>query len=226
MISTPVGIFARIRAVAEILAGRPVTDDVNPVLNDQAEQVISPGSAYYQEIIRSGGAVKIGTVAAVAAVVAVPTTAAMLSLYNNEPDGGKTMIIDWLAALNIVSTAVISQAQILALIGTVKEAAPVDAALPLVKLNGNGVAGLNIRSVLAATALPATTGLAANWFPVGSGMLKPSPAATPGYGGQVPIDGRIMVPPGRFFAMHVMANVVGETFCVFAGVHMKQLNLG
>jgi len=191
VISTPVGVYARIRAVAEILAGRPITDDITPVLNDQAELVMSQGGASYQEIVRSGGAVKIGTTAAIDGVVAVAT-----------------------------------QAQILALVGAVRETAPTDAALALVKLNGNGNASLNIRSILNATALPATTGLAANWFPWGSQMLKTGAAATPGYGGQAMVNGGIIVPPGRYFAMHVLSSVVGETFVAFAGVHMKQLNLG
>ena len=38
--------------------------------------------------------------------------------------------------------------------------------------------------------------------------------------------GEFIVPPGRMFATHVIANVVGETFTMSIGWHEKQLTLG
>lgn len=226
MISTAVAALARIRRISEALAALGEIDDQTLTLSQQSELLIAQGASPFQEATRSGGAVKVGTITPVAGVVAVPTTAAIFSLYNNEPDGGKSMIIDWIAALNAVSTAVASQAQILCLLGSVREAVPVDGGLVLTKMNGFGKSNLpNIITLLAATALPANTGLAANWFPWGGPMIKPGAAATPGYGGQFPVDGRMIVPPGRYFAMHVLSSVVGETFNGYVGFTMKQLNL-
>lgn len=168
-----------------------------------------------------------GTTTAVAAVVTTPTTVQMLSLYNNANDGGESLIIDWVAAANVASTAVASQATILGNIGQARETAPTDAALTIKRLNGAGSSNdTNVRTILTATALPATTGLLANWFPLGPSGVKTGAAATPGYGVFCRIDGGIIVPPGRYFATHVLANVVGETFCMYIGWHEAQLALG
>src|SRR3954468_15916914 len=98
------------------------------------------GASPYGEIPRLGRAYRVGPTAAVAAVVAVPSTACMYAIYNNEPDGGRSFIIDWVSAQNVVSTAVAAQAQLLLLVGQVRETAPADAtpAGQLVKLNGLG----------------------------------------------------------------------------------------
>lgn len=227
MPTTPVDILARVRGLTEAGAAAPEVDGKQLTLSQQLELLFAQGAAPYQELVRTGLAVKIGTAAAIAGVIALPTTAVMLGLYNNEPDGGRSMIIDWVAALNVASTAVATQAQILLLNGQVREAAPTDAALAIIKMNGLGTKpNVNVSSILNATALPANTGVAANWFPWGPVMIKTGVAATPGYGGQVPVDGRIITPPGRYFAMHVLSSVVGETFLAFVGFHMKQMNLG
>lgn len=193
--------------------------------NSQLELLVASASSPHEEYVRSGRAFVINTTAAIAAVVAIPTTAHMLALFNNEPDGGRCYIIDWVAAQNVVSTAVASQAQILVNVGQIREATPVDAGLSIKKLNGTGSAALRgdtkAIAILNATALPAGTGLAANWFPWGRNTVKTGAAATPGYGMWEPVDGRIIIPPGRYFAMHVLANVVGETFVAFMSWHEK-----
>ena len=136
-------------------------------------------------------------------------------------------MIDWAAATNVVSTAVASQAQLIGLVGQVREAIPADAGLAITKMNGIGdSADTCMRTLLNGTALPAGTGLAANWFPLGPSVGKPGAAGTPGYGLWAPVDGRIIVPPGRYFSIHVLANVVGETFLGYIGWHEKKLTLG
>lgn len=223
-----VEILARIRKPLEAIDADTVGENKQPGLTAQLEQLVAPGCSPYGEIIRPGRAFYINTITAIAAIVAIPTTAHLISIYNNYPDGGRCLIIDWVSALNIASTAVATQAGILVNIGQVRETPPTDAALTIKKMNGYGGVGndTGVRSILNATALPATTGLAANWFPLGNNVTKPGIAATPGYQIFVPVDGRIIVPPGRYFAMHVLASVIGETFQGFIGWHEKQLVLG
>ena len=201
------------------------SNDVQAALTEQLELLIAPGATPYQEINRLGASFWTGGVAAVAAVVAIPTTACMFAIYNNEADGDRSLVIDFVAAQNVVSTAVASQAQLLVNIGQVRETAPTSAAMTIKAMNGMGSTDTRVRTILTATALPATTGLAANWLPWGPSAAKVGAAATPGYGLWVPGDGRIIVPPGRYFAMHVLANVVGETFMPFIGWHEKQITL-
>lgn len=225
--STEVSIYSRVRKMLEGWSFSGQDTEQQLVVNNQLELLIAQSAVPYQEIVRSGRVVKIGTTSPVPAIVAMPTTAVALGVYNGEPDNGKTFIVDWIGAVNAVSTAVVAQAQMLALVGQVREVAPADAALPIVKMNGMGSAvDANIRTILTATPLPANTGLAANWFPMGPSITKPSAVATPGYGLWSDVSGRFMIPPGRYGAIHVMANVVGETFNVFMVGHMKQIELG
>src|SRR6188474_1322349 len=69
-------------------------------LSGQGEQLTAPGAAPYQEITRQGRAFFVNTTTAIGAVVAVPSTAHMLAIYNNEDDGGESLVIDWVAAQN------------------------------------------------------------------------------------------------------------------------------
>jgi hypothetical protein len=220
-------VLGRVRKLLEGIDAESVGNDEQIGITPQLEQLIAAGASPYRELTRMGRAFEVHTAAAIGAVVAIPTTAQMLALYNNEPDGGRSYVIDWIAATNVVSTAVAAQAQLIANIGQVREAAPTDAALTIKKLNGMGSGNdTKARTILNATALSAAMGLAANWFPIGPSVGKPGSAATPGYGLWAPVDGRIIVPPGRFFAMHVLANVVGETFLAYMAWHEVQLNLG
>src|SRR3979490_282349 len=105
MPTTPVDALGRVRGLTEAGAASPEVDGKQLTLTQQLEILTAHGAAPFQELVRTGLAVRGGTAAAIAGVVAVPTTAVMLGLYNNEPDGGRSMIIDWVAALNVVSTA-------------------------------------------------------------------------------------------------------------------------
>lgn len=221
-------LIARVRKILEAIDQLGPETEAAVSLNDQGEVLVANAASFYGEIVRVGRAFEVHTTAAIAAVVARPTTAVMLAIFNNEPDDGKLGIIDRAWALNEVSTAVASQAVLLGVLGQVREAPPADAALAINALNGMGGKDSRVRSILNATALPAGTGLAANWrvLPSQSGGQKPGAAATPGYFVNSQIEGRIIVPPGRYFGIHVMANVVGETFTCGIEWHEKNQKLG
>ena len=219
-----VQIAARVRQPLQAIDQRSPGDEEMLGLSEQGALLTANDTSPYEEIVRAGRAFEAHTTAAIAAVVAVPTTAHMLAIYNNEPDDGRLIIIDRAWALNIVSTAVASQASLIGLVGQVRETPPTDAALAINPLNGMGSRDTRARTILNATALPATTGLAANWrlLPGPTGGMKPGAAATPGYWVNADINGRIVLPPGRYFAIHVLANVVGETFT--AGIEWHEKN--
>lgn len=222
-------IFGRIRKLLEGLESNAPGDDHQQLaMTPTLEMLVAQGAAPYREMVRMGRAFATQNTTAVAAVVAVPTTAVHVALYNNAPDGGRSLVIDWVAAQNVVSTAVVCQAQLLVNIGQLREAAPTDAALAIKKMNGYGGGQVDTvaRTIVGGTALPATTGIVANWFPFGQSATKPSAVATPGYGLYQAVDGRFIIPPGRYFALSVLANVVGETFISQIGWHEVQINLG
>lgn len=222
-----VKLLGRIRKLLEgIDAGSP-GDEEQIATSGQLENYIAFGASSYEEIIRVGRSYYVNTTAAVAAGVAIPTTTGGVSLYNGEPEGGRSYIIDWVAASNVASAATAAQAQMIGLIGQVREAIPTDAALTIKKLNSmGGSVDSRAKTILTATTLPATTGLATNWFPIGPSWIKNSAVATPGYGLWWPVDGRLILSPGRYFSLQVIANVVGETFQLYIAWHERQLLLG
>ena len=191
--------FGRTRKVNEGVDAEALgNSDLQITLSQQLEQLIAHGAAPYQEIVRVGRSFQVHTATAIAGIVAIPTTAALLQLYNGEADGGLSYIIDWVAAVGAAKSAAAGQQQLIGCLGQVREAIPTDAALTITKMNGTGGVSTKARTVLNGTALPAGTGLAVNWFPIGPSVGNPGAAATPGNGLWHPVDGRIIVPPGRF----------------------------
>lgn len=223
-----VKMLGRIRKLLEGIDAESVgTSDEQLAMTQQLEVLVAQSSAPYREITRMGRAFVVGTSAAVASVVTTPATVHMFSLYNNEPDGGRSYVIDWIAASGVAKTAAAGQQQMLCNIGQVREAAPTDSGLVAKKLDGMGTGNdTKARTILTATALSAAMGVATNWFPFGPAVGSPGAAATPGHGVWVAVDGRIIVPPGRFFATHVLADVVGSTYLAYIAWHEVQLTLG
>lgn len=222
-------LVARVRKVLEAIDAEAQGNNEGLVLTQQLELLVAAGTSPYGEITRAGRAFFTGTTAAaVAAVVAIPTTAVMLALYNNDVDGGRSLIIDWVGASGVVKTAAAGQAQLLINAGQTRAAAPTSAGLVVKKANGLGGGNPDTKAItiVNGTALDALTGVAGAWIPWGPSIGAPGAAGTPGNGLWAQIDGRIIVPPGRYFAMHVLADVVGSTFQGFIGWHERVLTLG
>lgn len=221
-------VLGRVRKVAEGYDAQGIgSSDDQIVLTGQLEQLVAQGPPPYQETVRMGRAFWTGTTTAIAAATTTPTTVHHMAIYNNAADGGESLVIDWVAASNVASAATAAQATLLGNVGMVRETAPTNAGLTIKKLNGFGTSNdTNVYTILNATALPATTGLVVNWFPLGPNATKPGAATTPGYTAYARIDGGIIVPPGRYFAVAVLANVSGETFNTYIGWHEVQLALG
>lgn len=221
-------LVARIRKLLEgIDAEIPGGDPRDVTLTSQLELLVAVGSAPYRETVRMGRAFYTGTTTAVASVVALPTTAVTLALYNNDVDGGRSGVIDWVGAINIVAGAATGQSEIIANLGQTRATAPTDQALAIKKANGLGAGTVDskMRTIIGGTALDAVTGTAANWFPLGSAVGKPGAVAV-GPSIFIPVDGRIIVPPGRYFALHTFSDIVTDTFQVFVGWHELQMQLG
>lgn len=223
---------SRVRKLLEAIDASVGGDDEQMTLNQQRETFIAQGSSDYGESVRPGRAFFTGTITGVAAVVAIPTTAVLLALYNNDVDGGRSLIIDWVAAqATATTTTVAAQAQMLLNVGQTRAAVPATSALTIQKLNGlaSGVNDTRARTIISGTALDAVTGVAANWFPWGANAVKTNVVANTtsiGYGCWAPVNGRFIIPPGRYFAMHVLADTVGDLFNVYVGWHEKQISLG
>lgn len=219
-------LIARVRQIAQGFDGGSSGDVQVLSLTEQYELLVAMGSSAYEETVRMGRSFEVHTTSAVAAVVAVPTTANLLSIYNAEPDGGRSLIIDRLWALMGAGTAAAGQATILACLGQTRVAALATASLVQTALNGLG--GKDSKVINSTTALDAVTGVAGNWrvAPGLKGGQKPGAGATPGVFADAEVNGRLIVPPGRLLALHVLADVVGSTFTVGAEWHEKLVKLG
>lgn len=221
-------LYGRVRKTLEGLDAEGIGNDEGLVLTQQLELLVAAGATPNGEITKVGRSFWIGTTTAVAAVVAIPTTAVMLAIYNNEPDGGRSYVIDWVGASGVAKSAAIGQQQLICNIGQTRAAVPTNSALVAKKNNGLGGGTNDTRalSIISGTALDAITGVAANWFPLGPSVGNPTAVAVPGHGLWQAVDGRFIVPPGRYFAMHVIADVVGNTYQGFIAWHERQMVLG
>lgn len=217
-------IISRVRKLLEAIDQSSKDTDQQATLNAQLALLVALDSTAYDEIVRSGRAFESHITAALAAVIAVPTTAIMLGVYNNEPDGGRSYIVDRVWALAIVAPASVGQAALIGALGQTRVAAAVSAALAINSQNGMG--GKDTKAIVATAALDAVTGVAANWRLLpGQTAVHRAIASVPGQWLNAEINGRIIVPPGREFAMHVLADTVGSTFIGGIEWHEKQVEL-
>lgn len=221
-------IKARLRKIFDGLDLGSEGDEETLVADGQRNLLIAMGNAPYLDINRIGRSFKLVTATAVASAAAIPTTTGGLSIYNNEPDNGRSYIIDFISATGIATAAAAGHAQLLALVGQVREAIPTDSGLVPTKMNGLGGGNVDTRarSILTGTALPATTGVANNWFPVGPGIERTVATSVPGAGLFWAAEGRIIVPPGRYFSACVLADTAASTFQICIAWHEKLLKLG
>lgn len=207
--------------------------DQNAHITEEATLYNGQGVAPYSEVTRQKAfMIKTGT--NVAAVTSIPTTAVALAIYNNEPDGGRVYIIDEVHAM-ITTDAVATQKHcgIIALLGQTKVDPPTSpSALVPRKMNGRGSPGgtnpgrIDTRAyTVTATTVDAVTGVVGNWFPLGT-TLSSAVVSLPGYEIRVPVEGRYIVPPGRWFAIHLLASVT--TISAQMGIiwHEKIITLG
>jgi hypothetical protein len=219
-------ILGKVRGMATDLLLPASREDEQPQLSGQGEQEYALGAAPYQEDVRQGRAFWSNTATAVASVTAIPTTAVAFAIYNNEPDGGRSYIITRVAAQYTVNTAIAQvHVGIIGCLGLVREAIPTTSAATIKQANGMGKLDTRARTIVGGTALPATTGIAANWFPLGA-SISTAVITLPGMNQMVEVDGRIIVPPGRYFAVHTLGSVTTTSAQMFIYWTEKQLLLG
>ena len=195
--------------------------------NEAGALYVANESAFYEELNRQGNLFSVETTTPTAAVVALPTTTAGLGLYNPAADGGKSMIIDALYAINIVAHTTLGQHCLIAVQGQTRVAA-LAGGLVVRKLNGNGAA-TSAPSIGTGTAggaiLDAVTGVAIGWRAVGESK-NTSVISLPGVSLYAPVNGKMIVPPGRQLGINVLSSNVEFTWVIGAIWHEKQITLG
>ena len=197
-------------------------EDEQIQISGQAEQLVAFGSAPYQEIVRQGRAFY-AVSGQVASVTAIPTTAHTFAIYNNESDGGRSLIIDQVGMLITASASIIGHAGMIGCLSLVREAIPTATGATPRQCNGMGNSDTKVKVMIPGdAALPAGTGIAANWFPIGD-SINAAVTSLPGFQKTEKVDGRFIVPPGRFFGVHCLSAKTDIQATMFIWWHEKIL---
>ena len=166
----------------------------------QKNLLVAQGNPAYTETRRRGDGWCVMTTTASAAVVAVPTTTAALELYNN---GSRVAVVSDLHLHRLLGTAVAVGECIFACITTAKAVPALDA-LVLYSLSGKALITPTATSEMVTS--EGSTIIANGWMPYGPGAAYLA-AATPGTGFNVPINGKLQIPPGCSLALIAGASV-------------------
>ena len=201
--------------------GRPIRQQANAA----GEALLAAGDSDFVEVNRHGTGFIVRSTTATAPVKALPTTTAGLGIYNSAPDGGRSIVIDALFAFQITVAANFTQNGLIYVLGQTR-VAPFTSLLDTArKNNGLGPETATVALVKAGGAiLDAVTGVAIGWMPAG---VSTNTNVNSLIGAQlfVPIDGRLIIPPGRQFGINVFSSHTTGTWNVGMMWHEKQLEL-
>jgi hypothetical protein len=175
-------------------------EDEQVHVNSRGDLVVAPGLPELTELVRLGDSWQVANSAGQAALTALPTTTAGLSLWNGEPDTGRCYAIDsfgsWEAVVDATQTDVTA---IFACNNKTPVAAPTDAALTVRSLSGKTYGGK-------ARTLAGGTITNEGWFPHATPGAQMAAAAA---GAQWKVNevlcrGLYLVPPGGMFSVQAV----------------------
>lgn len=170
-------------------------EDQQIEINPRGDLIVAQALPELTELVRLGGSWQVMSAAA-AALTAVPTTAAGLSLWNGESDAGKCYAIDSFGTVEVVTDATQQNSLALfAMMSVGKISAPTDAGLTIASLSGRKAGQTNAKIVAGATTLAADV-----WVP-----HEPSAPGATAFAGAVwrvheaKVRGLYLVRPGGQF---------------------------
>lgn len=187
-----------------------------PAINERGELLVALGLPTQAEVVRYGESYVSLQATAVAPVVALPTTTAQLSLWNGEPDGGKSYAIDSLICMCAVSASAATGIGFAGLINAGRVALPSGTLLTPRGLSGRPYGGQG-KVILAATV---TDDL---WHPIGTSVV--GPASQIALNVEQPVNGLYLLRPGHLFSLAVLANTA-STITVKMGIRWHEVLLG
>lgn len=176
------------------------TSEADVAVNAQRNLLVGQGNPEYMETRRRGEGRTILLATASEALASLATTLAHLEVYNN---GTRLMVVSDLHCYRVLGTAVGVGEHLWVMI-TTQKAVPTLGALSLFSMSGKAAITPTASSEIV-TGID-TTVIANGWnaYGPGSGYLA---AATPGTGFNVPINGKLIVPPGCSLCVTIGASV-------------------
>lgn len=212
----------------ELLAINRVSDaEIGLGSNEVGDLLAAQGDAIFTEVTRPARSFMWRNTTAVAALDAIGDVATNCALYNGAPDGGRSMIIDAIFASQVGNAgAALEQAGMIFCLGHIRADVPGDSGIIPKRLNSIGPASDTVAvTTVGGTDLDAITGLAINWFPIGRNV-RTMVHTLPGMSLWAPVDGRIILSPGRYLGLHVLASSTDVDFTMGVQWHEKTLTLG
>lgn len=190
---------------------RGTTDEKKLEVNQKGELLTAQGLLPYAEMTRRyEGWSAISTAGAVS-LVARPTTLANVTLWNGEPDGGKSYIIDRIFSHILVSGAEQGRLSLWVCSHPIGTATPDTGVLAAAvnQKNGNRGGLYNGLSVFDI----ADTCIDQGWYPWGNSVDYELTGVLPGSALDVRVEGRLIVPPSAGISLQVVATVNDNTCC-------------
>ena len=190
------------------------------VLTDRPGNVLmAQGLSPYAEMTRKGQGWSAMNTTALAALVVRPSTLSNCTLFNNEPEGGLTYIIDRAFGFNLVTTAAEGRQ------GMWLCCHPRGLVSPVNDITARGShackANYGGRAFLATNFTVTNNG----WFPVGQTTDVEPTGVLPGAVLTWHAEGRLLVPPQCGISTQFVASVVGETWTSGFAWYEVQLDL-
>lgn len=203
----------------------PEASDEQPLIDAQGRQARSHGLPPLTQLVSGGSSYQVRTTTAATPVIAIPSTACLLGLWNGEPDNGKSYIIDSVFLVRVATSAAFQEATILTNVSIAVIPTALANTLVPRPLAGNRVGyGGNARVAVGVTLAAASGGVTTNWFPVGSGHNIAGGATNLGGTLEVDVKGRFIIPPKGQFSLSVIAPVATAS-SVQVGVRWHEVML-
>lgn len=198
--------FERIETILRGMRRGGTSDgDDKPIrVNQSDELLIAHGLPRFVEMARRYETQQVQTATLLAPLVAVPTTVAALELWVNI-SSTDTMIVESLFADQILSTAAAQEYAIYACVSLPK-AIPTVTGLVVTNALGDN-SGYTSAAGSQIVCGVGTTVVANGWRPYGPPHGGALAAATPMGSWEAPIDGRLIVRPGRALLLHIVGSL-------------------
>ncbi len=184
--------------------------------------LVTQGMPAGVEMSRLGDGWSAMQTAATAGLVVRPSTTAAFTLWNGEPAGGKSYVIDRLFTHALVSTAADGFFGIWATVHVVNMTNPgADIARSATNLTGNTGKTYNGQAVVGVAETVVDNG----WYPWGPGSQMEGTGVLPGSIAVSEVAGRLIIPPTAGLSIQVVADTTGSTFTSGCSWYEAQLAL-
>ncbi len=195
----------------KIRAENRVTRVATDIKASQAGELFgAAGGADYEDITRRGFSFHVKATTQVPSVVAIPTVATGLMVWNSAADGGKSMIVDAIFAVCLDGSDALATYGLIYVLGQTR-VATVANELTARRSNGFGATSNTVAVIAEGGNLDGVTGVAIGWMPIGE-SINQAVVSLQGTALWADVDGRIIIPPGRALGIHTIASDVNSDF--------------